>query len=220
MLVWTEERLAHLFSTYRDRYWPGRLRRVRVRIGATVANPDADGEYDIRLGVITVDVERHASDYAIRSTLLHEMAHAAAGTRSRGHDSLFLRELELLLERGARMEMGLPETGNVPSLASVPESFPRVRRALARAYRQRVNADQDLPEYAFDTTQLCAAFQTIGATGATFPVALRRIGQRYGLVDVDGRMRDSFRPLLLEFRQAHRSGRQLWKAWQQHQRRQ
>lgn len=50
-------------------------------------------------------MSQHWSDRQIRSTLLHELCHAAAEPCSRGHDIYFFLEVEKLLAAGAPIRM-------------------------------------------------------------------------------------------------------------------
>lgn len=205
--MWTTEELQDRFARYRDRFWPGRLRRYRVVRGAT-RTLGAVGECIPSEYLIIIDVDRHASDYALRSTLLHEMAHAAAGARSRGHDSLFLAELEHLLASRARLSMGLPETGHLPALARVPDRFRRVKRALTRAYRQQDRAIEDLDlEETVDDQCLSDAFRSAGSGGMTWRHALQIVAMTYGLLDIDGKPVDFVLRSLPLYRRAHRDGK-------------
>src|ERR1035441_7340506 len=90
--AWTEQRLRDIFARYSGKYWRGRLPVYRLVIRAM---PNTMGMCDWKRKVITIDVEQHKSDREVRSTLLHEMAHAAAFIRgSREHDLKFFAQLE------------------------------------------------------------------------------------------------------------------------------
>ena len=204
----TADQLQRRFDEYRERYWPGRMRQYRVVAGPT-RTIGALGECVYAEKLLIVDVSNHATLYDLRTTLLHEMAHAAAGSCSRGrHDSLFFAQLEFLLERGARLKMGLPETGNLPNLDSVPDRFPLARKALTRAYlqAQRQLVQADIPEFTVDNEYLCSQFEDAGRSGATWLEALRAIGRAYGLVDIDDKIQPSMKPFLSLYREAYRTG--------------
>jgi|ERR1700678_2560676 SprT-like family len=95
--------------------------------------PEVMGLCEWKRKVITIDVERHKSDREVRSTLLHEMAHAAASIRgSRGHDPKFFAQLEKLLRLRAPIAIDTPEAGGVRILANlVPSRFPLLKRKPA-----------------------------------------------------------------------------------------
>jgi hypothetical protein len=141
------------------------------------------------------------------------MAHAAAGSQSRAHDSRFLAQLEHLLEQGAEISIGLPETGNLPTLSSVPERFSRVRRALEKAYIEKTDAIEAIveAEATFDDEYLSDEFEHFGGEGLLWKDALRFLGRRYGLIDVDGKPLPFVVPSLPIYRRAHRKGRTLWR---------
>src|SRR5579864_3548090 len=106
MSEWTEQRLQRLYARYNCRFWAGRLRAVRVRISDLA---DCYGEWDVEQQQIRIDIERHANnDREIRSTLLHEMAHVAAGP---WHKSKFWLQIERLLRQRAPITVGFPEAG-------------------------------------------------------------------------------------------------------------
>jgi hypothetical protein len=181
--------------------------RYRVVAGPTRAL-GAHGECVYAENLIIVDVEKHTSRHELRSTLLHEMAHAAAGSRSRGHDSKFFAEIEFLLEQGVRLKMGLPETGNLPILDSVPDTFPLAKKALARAYRQvqRKMLRDPMPEFMVDDGYLCAQFEEAGQNGFSWREALLVIGREYGLIDIDEKVLCHVETAVKLYRRAHRTG--------------
>jgi hypothetical protein len=74
-MTWFKARLQGIFARYNRKYWRGQLPAYRFVI-ATM--PEAMGLCESRLTIITIDVERHTTERGIRSTVLHEMAHAAA----------------------------------------------------------------------------------------------------------------------------------------------
>ena len=76
MSKWTEHRLQRLFVRYNCRFWHGRLRGVRVCISPLER---CYGQWVYKHREIRIDIERHENDREIRSTLLHEMCHVAAG---------------------------------------------------------------------------------------------------------------------------------------------
>jgi hypothetical protein len=61
-------------------------------------------------------------DRDIRSTLLHEMAHASPRPEKLSHSYNFWRELEMLLEQDAPIKIDFPETGRHPLAGNVVSS--------------------------------------------------------------------------------------------------
>ena len=127
--AWTAERLQGMFERYNRKYWKGQLPVYRLAISVM---PDAVGRCDSTRKVITINVEAHKSDREVRSTLLHEMAHAAASIRgSRGHDPKFFAQVEMLLRRRAAVAIDTPEAGGVRIFANlVPSRFPLLKRRI------------------------------------------------------------------------------------------
>jgi hypothetical protein len=189
--VWTEERLQDNFARYNRRYWQGRLPAYRLVI-ATMS--DAMGLCDSTQKVITIDVERHKSDREVRSTVLHEMAHAAADIRgSRGHDPKFFAQLEKLLQMGAPIAIDTPEAGNVRIFENlVPSHFPLLKRKIdqAEARRskdiERLIAEDDLPTTLITEDDILGEFEDAAAE-LTWKQAVIAVGLENGLVDDTGR---------------------------------
>lgn len=201
---WSDERLNALFLTYRDRYWPGRLRGYRV---SAIAIDSAHGECDTASKSIWIDISRHTSDYEVRSTLLHEMAHAAAGRRSRGHDSRFFTELEHLLRSGARLSIDLAENENRPDISSVPDRFPLSKKALTPAYARRRRSIVGSRDGQRDIgDEVITAFENLGANGVTWTRTLLYAGHEFGLLDVDDCVLASEQAKIPTLRRAHRHG--------------
>jgi SprT-like family len=108
---WSERRLRHLFERYNQIYWRGKLSGYRPAIGALPSN--IVGVCNAPKHAIAIDIAKHATDYGIRGTLLHEMAHAAAHIRgSRGHDVKFFGELERPLRLKA-LDWGLIQNASI-----------------------------------------------------------------------------------------------------------
>lgn len=204
---WSDERLNALFRTYRDRYWPGRLRGYRVSVRTL---DSAHGQCDTASKSIWIDVARHTTDYEVRSTLMHEMAHAAAGPRSRGHDSRFFAELEHLIRSGARLSIDLAENENRPDISSVPDRFPLSKKTLTRAYTRLRRSIAGSPDEQIDASEeLINAFENLGADGITWRKALRLAGHQFGLLDVDDRVLASEQAKIPRLRRAYRRGVKL-----------
>lgn len=132
--AWTERRLNHLFARYNVRYWRGRLPKIVIYIR------ELDGAYghmDWKQREIVIDLGAHASDRQIRDTLLHEMAHLAAGSKAR-HDSPFFSQVEHLLRQKAPLTVSFSETDDLRILADVvPRRFPLARHLMNRAENRR-----------------------------------------------------------------------------------
>jgi len=208
--MWSQIELERAFERYRDRYWPGRLKNFKIAIGPT-RTAGAFGECVSDEHLIIVDRARHSTQYELRSTLLHEMAHAAAGVRSRGHDSKFFEQLERLLECRVRMSMGLPETGNLPSLTAVPSRFPRCRRVLAKAYARQqteiIEMTKGQEPFDIDDEYLSDEFYEAGMQGLTWRQALAYLGRTYVLTDIDGHLMETNEASVRLYKHAHREGR-------------
>ncbi|HVT02037.1 MAG TPA: SprT-like domain-containing protein [Thermoanaerobaculia bacterium] len=206
---WTDERLRREFERFRDQYWPGKLRKYSVKMGVLDGDlSDSMGVCECRLHLITIDPVKHSSDSELLSTLLHEMAHAAAGPKGTGHGSPFLDQLEYLLQAGAPITMGFPETGNKPDLASVPEKFVLCREALKPAYDHRREA---LEEYRKDRPTEDQTWESVVESFYERALEGRKwspeaVGDRFGLLDVDDKPLPKLIELLPAARRAHRRG--------------
>jgi hypothetical protein len=97
------------------------------------------GQCDWVWKVIKIDVDQHKSDREVRSTLLHEMAHAAACIcGSCGHDLKFFAEVENLLRLRGPIAIDIPEAGGVRILSNlVPSRFPLLKRKIDRLQTRR-----------------------------------------------------------------------------------
>ena len=86
--TWTVKRLERLYARYNCHFWKGRLPHIPLRI----AQMDGlRGLYEENPQRITINISEHKNDREVRSTLLHEMAHAAA---RRKHRSFASRDLK------------------------------------------------------------------------------------------------------------------------------
>src|SRR5207237_8193004 len=95
---------------------------------------------DVKQKIIRIDLARHKNRREIRSTMLHEMAHAGVGV-PHGHGLRFFAQVERLLQHGAPIEVGTPETGRAEILAGiVPPRFRLMRQMIERAERRRARA--------------------------------------------------------------------------------
>ncbi len=156
--------------------------------------PDAMGLCESTRKVITIDVEQHKSDREVRSTLLHEMAHAAASIRgSRGHDPKFFAQVEKLLHLRAPIAIATPEAGSVRILANlVPSRFPLLKRKIDHAEASRSRAieklidERNLHTRVITDDDILREFKD-AATELTWKEALIAVGLENGLVDDTGR---------------------------------
>jgi hypothetical protein len=189
LTTWSQARLERLFARYRDQFWPGRLHRYRVVV-APLEGALGRCDWDARPPVITVDAAAHRNDWHVRTTLLHEMCHAAAPG---GHHSKFFAEVEPLLAAGAPVEVSTAETGGHFNDDAVPERFPLARRRFRLHQLRENNAfwrmlPADTPVAVIGDDDIC---QQIYDGAALEGVPWRRlwpvIGAEYGLLDVDGK---------------------------------
>jgi hypothetical protein len=191
MSNWTEQRLQRLFDRYNLRFWGGRLPRVRVR----VCDLDCYGECDFEREEIRIDIDRHANnDREIRATLLHEMAHVAAGP---GHSSKFWLQIENLLRKKAPISVGFPETGGLQIVKNaVPSRFPLARRMLNKVHdkeQRRLEALARRPgveDYTMTDEDLVQEFADSTIAALPWKAAMWFIGSCYGLLDVDRKPTD------------------------------
>jgi hypothetical protein len=180
--VWTEKRLLDLFARYNRKYWLGRLPVYRLVIAPL---HDARGLCESIRRVISIDVD-HKSDRKVRGTLLHQMAHAAA--RSGGHSLGFFAQVEMLLEKGAPIDIDAGDAGNVPILTNVvPSSFPLFKRKIDQADARRIKgidrviAEKDVPLTLITDDDILVEFEE--AAELTWNQAVMAVGRQYGLVD-------------------------------------
>jgi SprT-like family len=200
--AWSEEQLRHIFADYNRKYWRGRLPNYRIVIAAM---PDAMGLCDWTRKAITIDVEQHKSDREVRSTLLHEMAHAAASIRgSRGHDPKFFAQLEKLLQLRAPIGIDTPEAGSVRILARlVPSWFPLLKRKIDLAEARRTKdiegyaAEHNLHTQLITDDDILREFED-SAMELTWRKAVIAVGLRNGMVDETGRPLTHWSRRLLE----------------------
>ena len=187
--TWTRQRLERLFQRYNKRYWKGRLPKHSV-----LPHNFSDstlGQCLARQHKILIDTDRHRSDRKIRSTLLHEMAHAAAGsTRIAAHGYEFFAQLEHLLRMGAPVTVSFPEVpGHKILVGIIPRKFRLCRKTAERvdAARQReVNRQiqiKKLVTHAVTDDEIISRFEDLGYE-VTWVNALWTVGTEYALVDI------------------------------------
>lgn len=188
---WTNDRLKALFDRYRVRYWPRsrRLRRYRIE-SALLRGPYGRCSFEER--VLLIDLCRHPSEREIRSTVLHEMAHAVVGRG--GHRAAFWTELESLLRQRAPITVGFPELGEAGKhLCVVPNRFRRCRKFFAPVYRrqqrelERQISQAGMPSYDYTTGDMeTECFDAAFLNGATWRDMWPRLAATWGFVDLDG----------------------------------
>ena len=191
MSAWSETRLQDIFAHYNRKYWQGRLPAYRLVV-ATM--PEAMGLCESRSKLITLDVERHKSDREVRSTVLHEMAHAAAFARgSRGHDPKFFAQVEKSLRLRAPIAIDTPEAGGVRILANlVPSRFPPLKRKIDQLEARRsmalekLIAERNLHARLITDDGILREFED-AALELTWKEAVIALGLEHGLVDEAGR---------------------------------
>jgi hypothetical protein len=177
---------------YNRRFWAGHLPAVRVCISDL---PDCYGEWDLEQRQIRIDIVRHSNnDHEIRATLLHEMAHVAAGP---GHNSKFWLQIEHLLRQGAPVTVGFPEAGGLQIVKdAVPKRFPRARRLLNKAHQQqqrRLEAQarrSGVEDIMLTDEDLVREFADDDIAARPWSRALWIIGTRYGLLNIDRKPKD------------------------------
>ena len=214
-MAWTEDRLHRLFEYYNRRFWQGELPAFKIVLGPL---DSARGQWNPKKRVITINAERHKNDRDVRSTLLHEMCHAA-DPQSLGHDDKFFAQLEKLLERGAPIGVGAPEAGGVDFLQGVVTSrFPLVKRRMDRAEARRrkpiydfIRAAKHLKVIDIDEEDILHEFEE-SAWEYTWRQARIVIGRQHGLVYENGRpLKNRWAADILKRAEtAHRRGRRRY----------
>ena len=170
------------------------------------------GECDLAARVISIDLAEHSSDRKVRATLLHEMAHAAAGRP--GHGSPFWAQLEYLLAQHASITVSFPELGERGRhLSAIPERFRRCRRRFAPAYRRDQLAMER--EFAGRWTSYTAADLETEAydwaiDGAPWRGVWWTLAHTWGYVDLDGKVLPQARPYRAAARRGYIRGRRFW----------
>ena len=211
--IWTAKRLERLYARYNCHFWKGRLPHIPVRI----AQMDGlQGLYEEKPQRITLDIKEHKSDREVRGTLLHEMAHAAAGEEaSEIHGSKFWSQIEHLLRQNAPITVGFPETPDLRILKdAIPRRFPlacgmvnkaherhqqevekQARKLRKRGFADRYVRDEDIVQHFRDA-----------AVTLTWSSALPEVGLEYGLIDVAPANKWSL-DIIAKGRSAHRRAR-------------
>ena len=120
--VWTDKRLGRLYELYNQRYWKGKLPSYAVSIAAM----EYWGQCFRERQSICIDIDRHKTDNQTRSTLLHEMAHAAS-TTGLAHGYQFWAQIEHLLRQQAPINVSFSEAPGVGNVVdAIPKRCPRL----------------------------------------------------------------------------------------------
>lgn len=204
---WTEDRLAKLFHRYNRLYWRGRLPKYTIRISAPPKGETYVGLCKRRERLIIIDVMAHRSDREIRSTLLHEMAHAADTGRGPFHHGYkFWAEIEKLLAQSAPIQIGFPE---VPQLEdfhnAIPKRFPRARQKMNRV--AAIEMSRIVKEHAgakfIDMTNrqyedfILRWAKDAAMEVASWDIASRVIEKDFGLFDIEMKPQNAYARRLL-----------------------
>lgn len=206
---WTQARLEKLFARYNRRYWRGRLPSYSVAPGRLDGSVGLCDRAERR---ITIDLRAHPSDAAVRDTLLHEIAHAADTTGNPvAHGRGFWAQVERLLRQGAPINVGHSELPGIPPLVdSVPREFHLCRAALQKLAAVTMRSiPQDTPVSDIDEREILVAFSDAAALdGMDWAAALRAVGGKNGLLDVDLRPQQTawVTRVLRKARRAHLEG--------------
>jgi hypothetical protein len=197
---WTESRLHNLYEHYNRKYWKARLTQFKVRIRSLDV---AIGQCSKKSRLIEIDVEQHRSDAQIRSTLLHEMCHAAASKY--GHGSSFCTQLEMLLRLKAPITIGFPEILK-PFTFTIPKEFRCVRRAFRtieeKQQREIQKITGKLPPINFKAFALFN-IQDYALQGFTWKQIINSIGNEYHLLDIDNKPLPIFRKFFEKARKTY-----------------
>jgi hypothetical protein len=201
---WNQERLERLFRTYNAKYWDGRLPAVGIAMRRN-KGIRYQGKYCDECNVIEINLSALTSDSHVRGTLLHEMAHHAAGRNSKSHDSLFFAQLEHLLAKRAPIQVTLAENEHRVSLDTVPGRFRLCRAALRKAYASPGAPKTLSPDHL--RAHVDAVAWRLAYNGVPWGTALQIVGTKYGLIDIDGRVIASRRPLVRSARRRYNTMR-------------
>lgn len=197
--AWSQKRLERLFHRYNRRFWAEKLKGYSITI-TKLHGPL--GKCDDTKKRILVDSEAHHSDKDIRSTLLHEMAHAAAGLGSLTHGSHFWEQIERLLQKGAPIRVSSSEAGGLNLVPGVvPAKFPLARKALQKARIMEERMMRHIKkqgefggEFDIDEDYIIGRFIDAAMSpkiGSPEEASLV-IGGELGLINIDGKPVDSW----------------------------
>lgn len=186
--TWTRQRVERLFAHYNKKYWRSRLPHVEIEIADLKG---VLGQFWTKERRIVLNVEAHKSDREIRSTLLHEMCHAATQTREGEHGYGFLQQVERLLGQNAPITVtGSEVTVHRTYANAIPRKLPRVREAMRKVEAQRARKVE--AQFKCDNVKTTTPEMIIGdfrdaAMETTWKNAMCCLGIRHGLLDVGGK---------------------------------
>jgi hypothetical protein len=200
---WTDQRLDRLFRRYNHLYWSGRLPLYSLRVEEQ--NSDHVGLCECEKRTILI-VVKGRSDRAIRSTVLHEMCHAAAPRpENHGyHGYAFWKQVEMLLRKRAPITIKNAEAPRISLLGgSIPARFPLSRKLVERLERRRQRLVLRMLEGT--TSGIVISHRNIieefgGAEAAESPWQRARLllGHEYGLLDVGGNPKNKWATRIIE----------------------
>jgi hypothetical protein len=209
--TWTNTRLQRLYQHYNHRFWAGKL-----PVYSVVQEPlEADGGWTNRDELlICVDTDKYASDRAVRSVLLHEMCHVAAGEG--GHGSAFYIQLEHLLRMKAPIIAGRSEAP-FPFYYRVPANYRLSYAAISRAKRRELRVLErscplnikDAPPYPITgelENEFALDFYKAGLYGFFWEDALCLVGAEWEILGTDNQPLPEYRDLIKAAKKAHRRG--------------
>jgi hypothetical protein len=196
---WTDQRLDRLFRRYNRLYWSGRLQSYSLRVEEP--NSDYLGLCDDKKRTILI-VVKGRSDRAIRSTVLHEMCHAAA-PRPENHGYAFWKQVEMLLRKRAPITIKNAEAPSISLLGgSIPARFPLSRKLVERLERRRQRLVMRMLEGTTSGIVISKRniIEEFGDEASSFPWQKARLllGHEYGLLDVGGNPKNKWATRIIE----------------------
>ncbi len=147
-----------------------------------------------------MDTDKITSDAEVRSTLLHEMAHAAAGRERVIHGYEFWDQVERLLQKSAPITLGFPEAPNNRTFADiVPKKFRLCCKEMEKLESQRATKVERYAKARGLKTQVITDNEIIAVFAEAaymLPLneqdAVAAIAKRYDLFDVDRKPKNAW----------------------------
>jgi hypothetical protein len=209
---WTNQRLTRLFGRYNRLYWSGKLPQYFLRLDEP--NEEYVGWCDWQKRTIWIVVEGQ-TDRDIRSTLLHEMCHAATAPKTEHHGYRFWGHVEALLRKRAPITIANSEAPTVRFFGrSIPARFPLSRNVMERLERRRVlqvlrmGKAKGLREHVITDGNIVAQFGNEEVGMYPWAQALRLVGYEFGLLDVGGKPKDRWAAkIIAQGRRVHTTAR-------------
>lgn len=104
--TWTLQRLERLYARYNRQFCEGRLPHIPV----CIAQIETLGLYEVKPHRITLKIADHQNDREVRTTLSHEMAHAAVDDKgSKAHGSRFWGRSSISFARTRLLPLAFPK---------------------------------------------------------------------------------------------------------------